>query len=167
MIGPDLTAAPPSSHLWADVASERRASRSEIPSPVPQTRVGDQGCAAGESVIGPRPYDAARVALARSSLRGGAVRRQLSALLRPRPGGDHRRAGGADRLRAPAGANRLASVSGVPGQDPVPAMMGAPLSLPFVTRVFYQDGFHRLPVCQVGTGCDTPGQSVCSSITSA
>jgi hypothetical protein len=32
--------------------------------------------------------------------RGGALRRQLSALLRPRPGGDHRRAGGADRLRA-------------------------------------------------------------------
>jgi len=28
---------------------------------------------------------------------------KLSALLRPRPGGDHRRAGGADRLRAPAG----------------------------------------------------------------
>ena len=27
----------------------------------------------------------------------------VSALLRPRPGGDHRRAGGADRLRAPAG----------------------------------------------------------------
>src|SRR3954452_17480993 len=31
--------------------------------------------------------------------RGGALRRHLSALLRPRPGGDHRRAGGADRLR--------------------------------------------------------------------
>ena len=33
----------------------------------------------------------------------GKLRRQPSALLRPRPGGDHRRAGGADRLRAPAG----------------------------------------------------------------
>ena len=32
--------------------------------------------------------------------RGGALRRQLSALLRPRPRGDHRRAGGADRLSA-------------------------------------------------------------------
>ena len=32
--------------------------------------------------------------------RGGALRRHLSALLRPRPGGDHRRAGGADRLKA-------------------------------------------------------------------
>jgi catechol 2,3-dioxygenase-like lactoylglutathione lyase family enzyme len=31
--------------------------------------------------------------------RGGALRRQLSAVLRPRPGGDHRRAGGADQLR--------------------------------------------------------------------
>jgi catechol 2,3-dioxygenase-like lactoylglutathione lyase family enzyme len=30
--------------------------------------------------------------------RGGALQRQLSALLRPWPGGDHRRAGGADRL---------------------------------------------------------------------
>ena len=30
-------------------------------------------------------------------------RGHLSALLRPRPGGDHRRAGGEDRLRAPAG----------------------------------------------------------------
>jgi catechol 2,3-dioxygenase-like lactoylglutathione lyase family enzyme len=38
--------------------------------------------------------------------RGGALRRHLSALLRPRPGGDHRRAGGADRLRAPAGRQR-------------------------------------------------------------
>jgi 4-hydroxyphenylpyruvate dioxygenase-like putative hemolysin len=28
---------------------------------------------------------------------------ELSAVLRPRPGGDHRRAGGADRLRARAG----------------------------------------------------------------
>ncbi len=47
--------------------------------------------------------------------RGGALRRQLSALLRPRPGGDHRRAGGADRLRLRPAANRLASVSGRPG----------------------------------------------------
>jgi catechol 2,3-dioxygenase-like lactoylglutathione lyase family enzyme len=30
--------------------------------------------------------------------RGGELRSHLSALLRPRPGGDHRRAGGADRL---------------------------------------------------------------------
>jgi len=35
--------------------------------------------------------------------RGEALRRQLSTLLRPRPRGDHRRAGGADRLRGPAG----------------------------------------------------------------
>jgi Asp-tRNA(Asn)/Glu-tRNA(Gln) amidotransferase A subunit family amidase len=34
--------------------------------------------------------------------RAGALRRQLSALLRPRPRRDHRRAGGADRLRVPA-----------------------------------------------------------------
>jgi predicted DNA-binding ribbon-helix-helix protein len=32
---------------------------------------------------------------------GGALRRQLSALLRPRAGGHHRHAGGADRLTAP------------------------------------------------------------------
>ncbi len=37
---------------------------------------------------------------ARSSLARLALRRHLSALLRPRPGGDHRRAGGADRLSA-------------------------------------------------------------------
>ena len=47
--------------------------------------------------------------------RGGALRRQLSALLRPQPRGDHRRAGREDRLRAPAGRHRLASVSGRPG----------------------------------------------------
>jgi hypothetical protein len=35
--------------------------------------------------------------------RGGELRRHLSALLGPRPRGDHRRVGGADRLRAPAG----------------------------------------------------------------
>jgi hypothetical protein len=38
--------------------------------------------------------------------RGGELRRHLSALLRPRPGGDHRRAGGADRLRG-SGATRM------------------------------------------------------------
>jgi len=35
--------------------------------------------------------------------RGAALRRHLSTLLRPRPGGDHRRAGAADRLRTSAG----------------------------------------------------------------
>jgi catechol 2,3-dioxygenase-like lactoylglutathione lyase family enzyme len=54
---------------------------------------------------------------------GGALRRHLSALLRPRPGGDHRRAGGADRLRAPAGRQRRSKRPGL-GQR----VRGSPLS---------------------------------------
>ena len=49
--------------------------------------------------------------------RGGALRGQLPALLRPRPGGDHRDACGAARLRAPAGRRAVSPASVlVPGQ---------------------------------------------------
>jgi hypothetical protein len=51
------------------------------------------------------------------SLASVALRRQLPALLRPRPGGDHRRTGGADRLMRRPADNRLASVSGRQGSE--------------------------------------------------
>ena len=53
---------------------------------------------------------------------GGAVRRQLSAVLRPRPGGDHRRAGAEDRLRVSGSPGRLGGEArcGKARQDPFP-----------------------------------------------
>jgi catechol 2,3-dioxygenase-like lactoylglutathione lyase family enzyme len=52
--------------------------------------------------------------------RGGGLRRHVSALLRPRSGGDHRRAGGADRLRAPAGRRGCSALSKYLAEDGSP-----------------------------------------------
>ena len=53
--------------------------------------------------------------------RGGSLRGQLQALLRPRPGGDHRRAGGEDRLEERAavlGVTRSLHLQFIPKTEP-------------------------------------------------
>src|SRR4051812_38110436 len=83
-------------------------------------------------------------ARARSSLQRRAPRRQLSALLRPRPAGNHRRAGRADRLRLPPAANRLARVSRRPREDPNWDGRGntVPLGSPTPTTAKRRAGVH-------------------------